>query len=259
MRVGVIFGCGSSVDQLPDKFFRWAERQTVTFGMNGSPLSVRMKEANFIPDCYCAWDTYDPVSCPVNAEILEELKDWSAQGTILYLGGVWPIPSVKPSMKPVKFTAEWAVHIAAADYKCDEIVLVGTEGHGPHHLMTNGWTHPLWIEGPPKVGIKGLRQIHRLAFKYAKNMHPGVRFSTWPATSVLYPKPIENLFDMENDAGWCNSNISDLSSEAHGATPCPATKSQESMPGADLSSRGPSDTAARQQVTQNVTAGYCSS
>lgn len=245
MRVGVIFGSGASVDELPDKFFRWAERQTVTFGMNSSPTSVRMKEAKFIPDCYCAWDAYAPDK-PHCVEYFEAMQDWVAQGTIPYLGGVWPIPSAKPSRTPVRFTAEWAVHIAAADYKCDEVVLVGTEGRGPHHRMTDGWENNLWDVGPPKVKIDGLRQLYRLVIKYARDMAPGLKLYTWPETSVLYPKIIGNLFDMNNDAGWCNSNISGLSPEAHGATPCPATNIQEGMPGADVSPQGPSDTATRQ-------------
>ena len=234
MRVAVIFGCGSSIDRLPYRFFRWAEKQTATFAMNGAVQSTRFHEVGFRPAHYCAWDAYSE-DIERQLPMIDKLKEWAGQGTKLYLGGAWPILSERPSMVPVKFTAEWAAHIAARDLKCNHIVLVGCEGHGPHHRMLNGWTHDLWINGPPKVKVEGLRQLYKLAIKYAKNCAPESQFYTWPADSVLYPNPITRLFMVdklfEHDAGWCKGSISGLSPEDPGSTPGPATKTNLAGPG----------------------------
>lgn len=271
MRVAVIFGCGSSVDRLPYRFFRWAEKQTATFAMNGAVQSTRFHEVGFRPTHYCAWDAYDE-NTEKQLPAIEKLKEWAGQGTKLYLGGAWPILSERPSVVPVKFTAEWAAHIAARDLKCNHVIFVGCEGQGPHHRMLNGWEHDLWIAGPPKVKVSGLRQLYRLAIKYAKNCAPESTFYVWPEDSVLYPNPIKHLFMVDklfaNDAGWCNGSIPGLSPGDPGSTPGPATKTnlagpgvhrceadhlpkgtsiQESALGA-ASSQEPSDTAAQRTI-----------
>jgi hypothetical protein len=182
-RYGIVFGNGSSIDDVPDRFF-YLCRYIPTIGLNLAPLCLRFQTAGFRPKAFCMLDSVNR-----QVPIARALKGWDGEVDFwIDRPGSKQDCDLKhrrrvPSIQALKFTAEQSMLILAGDYQCNEIVMIGCEGFGPYHR-----TRPTIVQSGQDWDIHGTPPIamsRAMAVSTRRLHQTGVNVYAWPSCNLL--------------------------------------------------------------------------
>jgi len=187
--LGIIFGNGSSIDDLPDVFFKAIPADALTVGCNRAPLCTRFQEAGFRPKVYTAYDEFVPGE-PIYDQMLVGLQPWELEVDLWLKDQTWPISHLESPLGAHCSSGEYGAKIAIGEYGATEIWLVGMDGRGGHHHCT-----PEVIEILEHEWDRVSRQmLYKAVFKLMQIANPGVKFKVM-AGSILYPEPVKELVE----------------------------------------------------------------
>jgi len=200
-RIGVVFGNGSSLDEVSDKVWKKASGdEFLTVGCNRIGLSSRMREADFVPDVVLMWDAPHRGGKLINQEICDSLQycaDCGSWVVNVFREGLPKWPLVHQYVRYIPNNTEYPYHFehcvhsghnvgdGAANllYRlgCRDVYLYGIDLDGPYcRMVTRDKQQVAWNKIPKAGPI--------MAWQYQLNTLPKLRVWCASKKSVLVKK-----------------------------------------------------------------------
>lgn len=192
--IAVCYGTGSSLDTVPLDFIGWtgAHPRILTLCCCEGPLVARFQDAGLVPDVYCALDRAEEGA---SRELPRALRDsgWQDRCAV-FLGNSagWDVPeaTILDGYKRLKFSGQALGVIAAREYGCKEIWLIGMDCGGPHCELRpdiyrdtpaerRGWWHPSWPADSVEAWRTTVKEFSGPAWR--------IIWRVWSRASPLYP------------------------------------------------------------------------